>query len=56
VPLDPASYYVSYVPIAWTWGAWLVLNIGTLALIMLILLLPASIVSRISPARVMRYE
>ena len=56
VPLDPASYYVSYVPIAWTWWAWLVLNIGTLALIMLILLLPASIVSRISPARVMRYE
>lgn len=56
VPLDPASYYVSYVPIAWTWGAWALLNIGTLALIMLILLLPASIVSRISPARVMRFE
>ena len=56
VPLDPASYYVSFVPIAWTWGAWALLNIGTLVLIMLILLLPASIVSRISPARVMRFE
>lgn len=56
LPLDPASYYVSYVPIAWTWGAWALLNIGTLALIMLILLLPASIVSHISPARVMHFE
>jgi lipoprotein-releasing system permease protein len=56
IPLDPTSYYVSYVPIAWNVGAWVVLNVGTLALIMLILLLPASIVSRISPARVMRWE
>ena len=56
VPLDPASYYVSYVPIEWNVTAWLILNIGTLALIMLILLLPASIVSRISPAKVMHFE
>lgn len=56
IPLDPTSYYVSYVPIAWNVGSWVVLNVGTLALIMLILLLPASIVSRISPARVMRWE
>lgn len=56
VPLDPASYYVSYAPIAWTWGAWVMLNIGTLALTMLILVVPSSIVSKISPARVMRYE
>ena len=56
LPLDPASYYVSYVPIAWNWSAWLLLNVCTLALIMLILLLPASIVSRISPAKTMRWE
>ena len=56
LPLDPTSYYVSFVPIAWTWSAWALLNIGTLVLIMLILLLPASIVSRISPARTMRWE
>ena len=56
VPLDPVSYYVSYVPIAWAWGPWLVLNAGTLGLILLILLLPASIVSNISPAKVMHFE
>ena len=56
LPLDPTSYYVSFVPISWTWSAWALLNIGTLVLIMLILLLPASIVSRISPARTMRWE
>lgn len=56
IPLDPASYYVSYVPIAWKWGAWIALNAGTLVLIMLTLLLPSSIVSRISPAKVMHFE
>ena len=56
VPLDPVSYYVSYVPIEWAWVPWLLLNLGTMALIMVILLLPASIVSNISPARVMHFE
>lgn len=56
VPLDPASYYVSYAPISWTWGAWILLNAGTMLLTMLILVIPSSIVSKISPARVMHFE
>lgn len=56
VPLDAATYYVSYVPIAFPWG-WLVgLNIMTIVLSLLILLLPSMIIAKISPAKVMHFE
>lgn len=56
IPLDPTAYYVSYVPIAFHWGWWAALNIGTFAVSMLILLAPSSIITRISPAKVMHFE
>lgn len=56
VPLDSATYYINYVPAAITIGPWVSLNIITLILIMLILLGPSAIVSRISPAKVMHFE
>ena len=56
VPLDAATYYVSYVPIAFPWGWLLALNALTIAVSMLILLLPSMIISKISPARVMHFE
>ena len=56
VPLDAATYYVSYVPVAFPWGWLLALNIVTLAVSMLILLLPSMIITKISPAKVMHFE
>ena len=56
VPLDAATYFVSYVPIAFPWGWLVLLNVLTIALSLLILLLPSMIISRISPARVMHFE
>ena len=56
LPLDAASYYVSYVPMAFPWGWWLLLNVGTLLVSWLILLAPSSIVTQISPAKVMHFE
>lgn len=56
IPLDAASYYVSYVPMAFPWGWWLVLDIGTLLLSWLILLAPSAIITQISPAKVMHFE
>ncbi len=56
IPLDPTAYYVSYVPIKFDWLLWGLLNIGTLIFSLLILVGPSHIVSRISPAQVMRYE
>lgn len=56
VPLDAATYYVSYVPVYFSWAGWLLLNLGTLGVSLLILLAPATIVTKISPAEVMRFE
>ena len=56
IPLDAATYYVNYVPIAFAWGWWLLRNIGTILVSVLILLAPSAIVTRISPAEVMRFE
>lgn len=56
LPLDSASYYVNFVPIAFPWSWIVVLNVAFLILSIVILLLPATIISRISPAQVMKYE
>ena len=56
IPLDSTTYYVSYVPMYFSWIGWLLLNIGTAAVSLLILLAPATIVTKISPATVMRFE
>lgn len=56
IPLDAEAYYFDYVPVSLNWGAFLLLNAGTIILIFLTLLLPSRFVSRISPSRAMRYE
>lgn len=56
VPLEAETYYVSYVPIAFPWGWLLALNILTIAVSLLILLLPSMIITKISPAKVMHFE
>ncbi len=56
IPLNPAAYYVSYVPISFAWGWWLILNLGTFLVSMMIMLFPSVRVTKISPAQVMRYE
>ena len=56
IPLDAATYYVSYVPMAFPWGWLIMLNIGVLVISWLVLLAPSAIVSQISPAKVMHFE
>ncbi len=56
IPLDSAAYYVSFVPVSFHLGYWLLLNMGTIILSLLILLLPTTLVAHISPAKVIRYE
>ena len=56
IPLDAATYYVSYVPISFPWLGLLLLNILILGVSMLTLLAPTSIATRISPAKVMHFE
>ena len=54
--LDPASYFVSAVPIRLSVGDILLLNIVAAALIMAIISLSSHFISRVSPDRTMRVE
>ena len=56
LPLDATSYYVSYVPMAFPWGWWVLLNVGTILISWGILIAPSAIVTQISPAKVMQFE
>lgn len=56
VQLDPASYYVSEVPINLNIIHVLLLNIGTLLITTLMMILPSFIVSKISPSEAMRFN
>ncbi len=56
IPLDAATYYVSSVPVAFSWAHILALNVGTVLTSVLMLVGPSYIISKISPAKVMRYE
>jgi len=54
--LDPASYYMDTVPVSLSFPVWLLLNIGTLLVSVLMLVGPSYIVAKIHPATSMRYE
>ncbi len=56
IPLDAAVYYVSAVPISFHWGYILLLNVGVAAASFLMMLLPTALVSRIAPAKAIRFE
>lgn len=56
VKLDPATYYVSTVPIEINIPALILLNIATLVVSVLVLIAPSYLISHIHPARSMRYE
>ena len=56
VKLDSEGYLLSEVPIALGWGWWLALNAGFIAAIVALLVIPASMVSRIKPEETIRYE
>lgn len=56
VRLDAATYYVDHVPVLISWPLVLGINVVTLLLSALALLLPTFLVSRIHPARAIRFE
>ncbi len=54
--LDPESYSMAHVPVEINPWVYITVSLGTLAVCLLALLLPARYISRISPARTMRVE
>ena len=56
VKLNPATYYVSTVPVEFNLPVWFLLNVATLLVSVFVLIAPSYLVSKINPAASMRYE
>jgi len=54
--LNPEAYYFDYVPVSLPLPQFLIINLAFVVIIYLVLLLPARLVARISPAESMRFE
>jgi lipoprotein-releasing system permease protein len=56
ITLNPETYYVNEVPIYLDFGYILLLNIGTFILCLLMLIVPSIVVSKINPAKSIKFE
>jgi lipoprotein-releasing system permease protein len=56
ISLDPVSYYIKTVPINLEIIHILSLNIGTMIAILIILLVPSQLISRITPVKAIKYD
>lgn len=56
VHLDAETYYVDSVPVSLAWLFIVLINVGTLFVSFLVLVLPSYLVSRIHPAKSIRFE
>lgn len=54
--LDKSSYYVDHVPVHFQWDYFLLINAGSLALCMLMLLLPSMLVAKLNPVKTIRFN
>ena len=54
--LDPSSYYIKTVPVNLDLIHILILNAGTMAAIIVMLLVPSKLISRITPVKAIRYD
>ena len=56
VSLDPTSYYIKTVPVNLQLTHILLLNAGTMAAILIMLLVPSNLISRITPVKAIKYD
>lgn len=56
IPLDPVSYFVDHVPVFINWYKVALLNIGAIAIIILLLMVPSLFISKISPEKTLRVK
>ncbi len=56
ITLDPNVYYIAEVPVSITFFSWLLLNIVTFIVSILMLVGPSYLISKISPAKSIRFE
>jgi lipoprotein-releasing system permease protein len=56
ITLDPSSYYIKTVPVNLELAHILLLNAGTMAAIIFMLIVPSQLISRITPVKAIRYD
>jgi lipoprotein-releasing system permease protein len=56
ITLDPSSYYIKTVPINLELTHILLLNAGTMGAIIIMLLVPSQLITRITPVKAIRYD
>lgn len=56
LPLDPESYYISFVPAKITAWQVLALNAAAIAVATVVMVLPSMMISRLKPASILRFE
>jgi lipoprotein-releasing system permease protein len=56
IPLDPASYYMEYVPMELNYGHIFLINIGILVIIIGIMLLASRIISKFKPSLILKFD
>jgi lipoprotein-releasing system permease protein len=56
ITLDPSSYYIKTVPVNLELAHIILLNAGTMAVIIIMLLVPSQLISRITPVKAIRYD
>jgi lipoprotein-releasing system permease protein len=54
--LDASSYYIKTVPVNLQLSHILLLNAGTMAAIIIMLLVPSNLISRITPVKAIKYD
>ena len=54
--LDPATYYVNHVPVEMNWALYVLLNVCTLLVSVLMLIGPSYLITRIHPAKSISFE
>ncbi|QAA82938.1 ABC transporter permease [Aequorivita sp. H23M31] len=55
-PLNPNTYYVSEAPVYLSWDYILVMNLGTFVLCLVMLLVAAILITKISPVKAIRFD
>jgi lipoprotein-releasing system permease protein len=54
--LDPDTYYVDHVAVQLDWGNFLLLNIGTFCVCIVMLTLPTLVITRLTPIRTLKFD
>ena len=56
IPLNPHDYYMSYVPIGWSWEIIIALNVLTFVVVSLIIIVPTTVIASIDPIKNIKYD